>query len=75
MWKDSLRLGIAKSTAKDVGADGLKCTFIVALYRPPGKLTYYVIPLPFKETYYVIIFQRPDLFHFNDLRFTEDVQI
>ena len=36
MWKDSLRLGVAKSTASDVGSDGLKCTFIIALYRPPG---------------------------------------
>lgn len=38
MWKDSLRLGVAKSTASDVGSDGLKCTFIIALYRPPGNI-------------------------------------
>lgn len=38
MWKDSMRIGVARSTATDVGSDGLKCTFIIALYRPPGNI-------------------------------------
>lgn len=35
IWKDSVKLGLAKATAKE---NGMTCTYIVARYDPPGRI-------------------------------------
>ena len=36
VWKDTQRLGIGRAIKSDTG--GEICTYIIAVYRPPGNL-------------------------------------
>ena len=39
VWNDSSFIGVGKATEKKK-KDGDICTFIVVLYKPPGKILY-----------------------------------